>query len=236
MDHLREAFDKVKQDISSLKQELGFLRNALVDTRNEMIDICTILQNLLQKTEKIQKEQESLASTHKPENQTVSTHPSTHPTPFKPLKPQILPISTGNGGVPTDRQTDRQTDQHIVIPPKIPIKPEKPTFEQASEILETLDNIKKEIRLKFKRLTPQEMLIFSTLYQLEQTQKEVNYKDISLKLNLSESSIRDYVSRLINKGIPVEKIRKNNKQIILKISEDLRKIASLQTIIQLRDL
>ena len=80
------------------------------------------------------------------------------------------------------------------------------------------------------------MLIFSTLYQLEQTQKEVNYKDISLKLNLSESSIRDYVSRLINKGIPVEKIRKNNKQIILKISEDLRKIASLQTIIQLRDL
>jgi len=210
MDEIKEAFLRVKKDMISIKKELENLKKELNSLK--------------------------LASTQNTEKTAISTDTSTLRQEIEGLKPQNLGISIGNEGVPTDRQTDRQTDQHIVIPPKIPIKPEKPTFEQASEILETLDNIKKEIRLKFKRLTPQEMLIFSTLYQLEQTQKEVNYKDISLKLNLSESSIRDYVSRLINKGIPVEKIRKNNKQIILKISEDLRKIASLQTIIQLRDL
>jgi len=232
MDHLREAFDKVKQDISSLKQELGFLRNALVDTRNEMIDICTILQNLLQKTEKIQKEQESLASTHKPENQTVSTHPSTHPTPFKPLKPQILPISTGNGGVPTDRQTDRQTHRQTQNTPEI----QKNPVDNAIEILDSLDSIKKEIRLKFRRLTDQEMLIFSTIYQLEEENGHTDYKTVSEKLKLTESSIRDYVGRLIKKGIPVEKTKINNKSIQLKISENLKKITNLPTIMQLRDL
>lgn len=95
--------------------------------------------------------------------------------------------------------------------------------------------LKKGIRLKFKRLTEQEFLVFSTIYQLEGT-VEVNYRILSEKLGLSESSIRDYVGRLIKKGIPIDKIRLNNKNIKLSIPKDLKKIASLSTIMQLRDL
>jgi len=87
------------------------------------------------------------------------------------------------------------------------------------------------------QLTPQEMLVFSTLYALEeQNIPEITYKKLSDKLSLSESSIRDYTNKLIKKGVPVNKTRQNNKTIVLKISSDLKNIASLATINSLRDL
>ena len=81
------------------------------------------------------------------------------------------------------------------------------------------------------------MLVFSTLYQLEeQGELGIDYRKIALKLSLSESSIRDYVQRLVNKGIPIIKTKQNNKKITLVISKDLKKIASLSTILRLREL
>ena len=77
--------------------------------------------------------------------------------------------------------------------------------------------------------------MFSTVYQLEGFM-DVNYKTLSEKLGLSESSIRDYIGKLIKKGIPVDKIKLNNKNIKLSISEDLKKIVSLPTILQLREI
>jgi biotin operon repressor len=65
---------------------------------------------------------------------------------------------------------------------------------------------------------------------------EVDYKSLSERLNLSESSIRDYIGKLINKGIPVEKKKINNKSIQLSISQNLKKIATLSTILTLRGL
>ncbi len=80
------------------------------------------------------------------------------------------------------------------------------------------------------------MLIFSMIYQLEEEKGAPDYKTIAIKLKLTESSIRDYVGRLIKKGIPVEKEKINNKTIQLKISNNLKKIVNLPTIMQLRDL
>jgi predicted transcriptional regulator len=106
----------------------------------------------------------------------------------------------------------------------------------ALQILESLDNLKKEIRLKFKRLTEQEILVFSTLYQFSEEKGWTDYKLLSEKLNLTESSIRDYIGRLIKKGIPIEKVKINNKTIHLSVSANLKKIASLSTILQLRSI
>jgi biotin operon repressor len=81
------------------------------------------------------------------------------------------------------------------------------------------------------------MLVFSTLYALEeQNISEITYKTLSDKLVLSESSIRDYTNKLIKKGVPIDKTRQNNKIIVLKISKDLKNIASLATINSLRAL
>ena len=126
----------------------------------------------------------------------------------------------------TGRQADRQTEGGT--------KNKEKQIENVEEIFNSLDNLKKEIRLKFKRLTDQEFVVFSTLYQLDDEGIKVDYKFLSEKLNLTESSIRDYIVKLLKKDAPIEKKKINNKQIHLKIQDNFKKIASLSTILQLR--
>ncbi|MFB6246472.1 MAG: helix-turn-helix domain-containing protein [Candidatus Pacearchaeota archaeon] len=182
-------------------------------------------------------------STEKFPAQTDSTDFSTGDSGFESQKSQNFSISTRNQGVPTDKQTNRQTNRQTDFPPveggespKSPSSNSTNSFNDAAGILDSLDNIKKDIRLKFKRLTDQEFLVFSTLYQLADQSGSCDYKSISQKLGLSGSSIRDYIGRLIEKGIPVEKTRLNNKNIQLSISSELKKIVSLPTIMELRDI
>ena len=228
MNIIREAFDKIKQDISELRQEILELKYQINTLRITTKEIQTPTQADFSQTSPTQNQ---TTPSRKPDNQTMN---QTMDYPLEPRSTPNLAVSTGNGGVPTDKQTDRQTDKQTDKYTEID---KISDFERANEILESLDSIKKGIRLKFKRLTPQEMLVFSTLYSLgEQNIEEISYKLIANNTNLSESSIRDYVNKLIKKGVPILKIRQNNKKIMLKVSSDLQKIASLSTIIKLREL
>jgi len=228
MDKIKEAFEKVRSDIDSLNLEINKLNN-------EVNKITEILEQMTLKIEIFTKNNSLNTPTHSLEIPTSSTHPSTLQHSLEPLKPLNLGISTGNQGVPTDRQTDRQTDnnaQNYVEKENIG----QNIIDHAAEILDSLDSAKREIRLKFKRLTDQELLVFSALYQFDEELGYADYKILAKHLNLSESSIRDYIGRLIKKKIPVQKVRINNKQIHLKVSDNLKKIASLQTILHLKDI
>ncbi len=142
--------------------------------------------------------------------------------------------------LPTTTPTNPPLSSINVVPNLPKAFQEKPIQQQiseASEILDSLDAIKKDIRRKFKRITRQEMLVFSTVYTLEEQDLEgADYSKIALKLGLSQGSIRDYIHRMIAKGIPITKERLNNKKIILHISKELKKLASLATIIKLREI
>jgi len=232
-ENIKEAFLKVKDDIN-------FLNNELLDIKTTMGDLHEIMKNLTNKLENQEKQVSTDRQTLRQINtteDTSSTHNATVPQEVGGLKPLNIPSSIGNQGVSTDRQTLRQTDNstHISL-----INTEKTidsNIQEASEILDSLDSLKKEIRLKFKHLTSQEMLVFSTIYQLEeQGNTEITYKLLSSTLRLSESSLRDYVQRMITKGISIQKEKVNNKKLLLSISPNLKKIASLSTIIQLREL
>ncbi len=232
MEEIKQAFQKVKTDMDFLFQELNNIKLKLNETQQEMKEICQILEQI---NEKILEKPQKTTPTQLLEEPTISTPPSTHDGPLEALKPKNMVFSTGNQGVPTDKQTNRQTDnKHEIELKKEEIM--KNSIDDAAKILDSLDSIKKEVRLKFKRLTEQEILVFSTLYQIDEETGPTDYKTIAKKLGLTESSIRDYIGRLIKKGIPVDKKRINNKIIQLSISQNLKKIASLHTILQLRDI
>ncbi len=242
-EELKSAFAKIKTDIFSLGNELLSIKNELFELKSQINILNSSVDKL--KLESIKPVLAEEYPTHiptdelkKPAFSNIPTDTPTVPVEVRGLKCLNLDISTGNRGVPTDRQTNQQTDipTHKMSSEisKIPLMNH---LQDASEILQSLDAVKKEIRLKFKQITSQEMLIFSTIYQLEETFPEgVEYRQIAQKLRLSESSIRDYAQKLINKGIPVDKIKLNNKKILLKISSDLKKVTSLQALIQLREL
>lgn len=217
-DPIKEAFQKVKEDIDSLKLELSSLKD--------------LIQHISSNQQTIQ--------------HSIPTHnPSQIPT-----SSSKNPISTGNEGVPTNQPTNHQTNQHtgnegvpfntnsnlFTKPPVSFTSSRLDHLSKVTEILQSLDELKKEVRIKFKQLTEQEMLIFSAIYQLENQGFTVDYSLLSNTLKLTEISIRDYVRKIISKGIPLIKHKQQNKKILLSISQDLKKVASLDTILQLREL
>lgn len=218
MDSIKESFKRVKEDMDFLRQEIEEIRKSI-------IELCEIIGKISKDNEenKINRLKEYPA--HNFENQTNQHIIPAHNTIYNPLKAQNKLISTGNEGVPTDRQTNQQTDTYT-----------ENSIENAAEMLKSLDSIKRDIRQKFKKLTEQEWLVFSTIYQLDEERGYSDYKILAERLKLTESSIRDYVGKLIKKGIPIDKIKLNNKNIRLNISQNLKQIASLPTIIILRDL
>ncbi len=216
---IKSAFLKAKNDINNLYNEIIYLKAEL----NEIKSILNNLTLINHKTESLLNKTKSINST---DNSTV-------PWEIEGLKNPNNNPSIGNEGVSTDRQTFKQTDrQRVDLNKNLELE-----IHEASKILRSLDSLKKEIKFKFKQVTPQEMAVFSSIYQLEeQKNNPPTYSEIASNLNLSQSSIRDYVQRMINKGIPIKKQKINNKKILLSISEDLKKIATLSTIIELRGL
>ena len=246
-DQIKEAFQKVKRDMEFLSNEFLSLKKDVITTRNEMVKICEIIEKFALETEKRWKEAKETnqipTSTNPAIRQINQAFPIENPTQnvdLAPLNSLNKQFSTGNEGVPTDRQTNQQTDNSPKDYTKRTFLSQKESsknsIEDAAQILDSLDSLKKEIRIKFKQLTDQEILVFSTLYQIEENQGPVDYKTIAKKMRLTESSIRDYIGRLLKKGIPIEKKRINNKQILLSISQNLKKVVSLSTILQLRDI
>ena len=241
MENIKEAFSRVKEDIYILNNEIYYLKKDLGEIRESQIEVCEVVKDLSSKIDQINefliKKQENsrqinptYTSTHKELNPTVSTHIQTDYSVFKPLNAQKLGISTGNEGVQTDRQTLRQTDIRQETDKK------KDNIVETLDALNKLDAFKKELRLKFKRLTDQEFVVFIKLYELEEQFGYADYKNISKQLNLTESSIRDYIGRIIKKGVPINKTKINNKMIQLYVAPHLKNIVSLQTIINLRGL
>jgi len=228
---LKDAFENVKKDIFTLGSEVSQLKTEVKDIKNLLKYLDDSINNL---------RLDQINSTYNINNSTHavnSTHTSTVPSEIEGLKYPNLDISSRNEGASTDRQTHQQTDNSTHFTHKIPLRSVDQHISDASEMIDTLDTLKKEIRLKFKQMTTQEMLVFSTIYQFEeQGDPHIDYKKLALKLSLSQSSIRDYVQRIANKGIPIHKTKLNNKKITLSISPELKKIASLNTILALREM
>ena len=214
-ERLRQSFEKVKKDID-------FLNEQVIILRQELEEIKQIKANFRQES------------------------------------------STGNEGVPTDRQTDTPTsnrfsalvDERFSLPEIIPthIPAQNPTdvqhsntklqqsntstdiFQQTdTSLTDLVNNLKNDLKLRFRSLTKQEFHIFSMLFTVDKTQKHATYKDIADKTGLSEASVRDYMQRISKKGIPIIKEKLNNKVIILKIPEELRNLATLDNLLRIRN-
>ncbi|MFA5856635.1 MAG: hypothetical protein WC867_04705 [Candidatus Pacearchaeota archaeon] len=230
--HINSTYNRYPTDTPTVPQEIGGLKNQILgfSTGNEGVPTDRhIDQQTNQQTDKIPNNNDFKA--YKPN----LTHPlSGFNTDFN-SKPIIIQQS--------NQQTDNTPNSETfkAYKPNLTNNNENPSIEtnikEASLILDSLDRLKKEIRHKFKQITSQEMVVFSTIYQLEEREpNKTTYKEIASILRLSESSIRDYVLKMIKKGIPIRKEKVNNRLVILSISPDLKKVATLSTIIQLREL
>lgn len=250
MDPVKEAFAKAKQDIFNLQSQIDSLKN-------EIISLKDIIKSSSLNASNQPTNQQSNSPTNTSKYSSIYSqiptvqHIATDRLPQYGLKEPFRDTSTGSRGVPTDKQTNQQTVRHTgnegvqsatfqqtssTDSQKTDKIDKISHLEHVSSILNSLDSLKKELRTQFKHLTAQEMAIFSCIYNLEEQGFVVDYSLVSQKMSLSESSIRDYTQKIIKKGIPIIKTKENNKKILLSIDENLKKIASLQTILTLRQI
>ena len=244
-DQIKEAFSKVKEDIMSLNEQLKRINLDLINIKESVFSIKT---QTIRQTDR-QTNQQNI-QTDRQTNRTNNSYEE-KTFPLESLKDPNIDFSTGNEGVQTDRQTDNQTDRQTEKFAQYtkPIRAfdfkniqehlhqdKISQINKVTEILDTLDELRKDIRQKFKKLTNQEMAIFSLIYNLEESNTIVDYPLISSKLSITESAVRDHVRNIISKGIPLLKTKENNKKVSLSISSDLKKVASIQTILSLRNL
>ena len=263
MDPIKEAFSKAKQDIFNLQSQLENMRRDMQEIKRTL-NIILENQQTNKPTNNQSNQQSNQFKTSNSQYSPIPSKTASSPTnqqkkpsfyeenPTHKITPihnlsqyGLIPLenklSIGNEGVPTNQPTTQPTNQHtgnegVQHTLKYSEEDKISHLEKVSEVLKSLDSIKKELRHKFKRLSKQEMAIFSSIYQLEEQGFVVDYSLLSQKLSLSEISIRDFVRKLIQKKVPIQKIKENNKKITLSIPEELKKIASLNTILTLREL
>ncbi len=243
MDSIKTSFDKVKQDVNTLKAEIGQIRQELTKIQNSILNLNTFVKSDRQSDNQTQIPTQNQTDNYQNQtirhenstNQHIFRQTNTENYPFQALKNPNINISTGNKGVSTDRQTNQQTDRQTQYSQKNTQNTLQQVSTNPSIILSQLDNIKQDLRQKIKSLTKQEMLVFSSIYQFQDQGYIVDYPLLAQNLNLSESSIRDYIHRISQKQLPIIKEKVNNKRIILYISKDFRKLTSLNTLLKLRE-
>ncbi len=93
----------------------------------------------------------------------------------------------------------------------------------------SVDNVEK---FDIRPLTRNEQYVFLVLYALEDEKGVVSYFDISRKTGFSVSLVRDYISSIMEKGVPLIK-RYINNSVFLKINKDFKRLQARENILMI---
>jgi len=230
-DRVKTSFDKVKSEILELRKELISLKEELNELKYENMTKKAFERGL----EEIKP---NLAPEISTGNRGVSTlrqtDTQTFDTPSFPLDDKP------SEDFDTSTHSSTDTSTHIRHTPE-KLRHFDTSFDTSSttksgikDLTNLMESLKSDLKKKFESLTKQEFFIFSVLFTVDKTQNQVTYQDLAVRTGLTPSSIRDYIQRIGQKGIPIIKERINNKLTVLKIPPELRNLATLDNLMRIR--
>lgn len=224
LETLKSEVIKAKEGLNSQKEPILRLESAL-KSQKELIS---------SQRAKFESDLEDIKSSFLSQNEKISTFFDKIDIILKRLdeieaKINVSNISTGNEGVYSDihsfnihsftkqeESIGEELSSERLLEPKQ--KVEKPD-------LAILSASRQDIIGKFSRLSKQELRTFLTVYDLEEEKGNVSYLDVAKRLGLTEGCIRTYVSSLMKCGIPVEKVKLNNKMVVLHIPREFKELS-----------
>ncbi|MBS3171057.1 hypothetical protein J4449_00425 [Candidatus Woesearchaeota archaeon] len=190
--------EKIKQSFLKVKEDIEILKTQLNEVKSL---IKTLEKNLISEKQLDQK-----------------------PLTTKEVPQEIS--STGNQGVYTNIHSFIHAHMHSFNKHSTDIQQTNTQINTHLNKNKTIDWSKSnltDIDSYFLILTKGEFLCFLTIYQLEEDLKRgVSYLELSRHLSLSEGCIRTYVSQMLKKGSPLQKIRLNNKLTLLSLDKNFR--------------
>ena len=93
-------------------------------------------------------------------------------------------------------------------------------------------SIAKRNNFDVKRLNRMEQQVFLVIYTLEEEKGSITYEDIAKKLNISEQLAGNYVTSIIEKGVPILK-RYINSKPYLRLDPEFKTLQAKENILQL---
>ncbi len=201
------------EDETSFREKI---RNSFSNVKNDIFSIDTQLKTL-QGEAKDQKEDISKI------NSKLETLNSSV-TEIKDILKAFKTASTGNDGVINNHQQSTINNHQ-----QSTINSEHPKISQKD-----LKDLEKDFSQLFKNLTDREFSVFMAIFELEKQLIEANYTQIANRLNLTETTVRGTVNRLISKNLPVTKERLFNGKTSLSLKKDFHDLNLLQKLIRLR--
>ena len=205
-ERIKNSFTKVKEDIESLKTQLNEFKSLFEDVIKNA-KLAHQKDQFSEKSPQAPKEESSIGN----EGVYADIHSFIH--------------SFDRHSTDTKQTFDTQQNQTS--------NSHKPLISEKNTLSWSLSNLK-EIDSLFQTLTKQEFIVFLSIYQMEEDlNKGISYFELSQKMHLSEGCIRTYVSQMLKKVIPIEKIRVNNKLTLLTISKEFRSLNLKQRLFSL---
>jgi DNA-binding CsgD family transcriptional regulator len=95
--------------------------------------------------------------------------------------------------------------------------------------------IKKDFDFTFEAitsLTKEEKEVFLTLYSLTEENEFVTYKDIAKTLRISVNMTMNYITNILEKGVPIIK-KYNNNTVLLKINPHFRQMQTKKNLLNI---
>ena len=248
---------KVKEAFSKVKEEMDQMHSEITALKEELHNISTTLGGILNEVEeqKLNHSREKLRQLSAEFSLDVPRNvPNFTPSFIKddfgtsdelkkirdtkmPISDELTskePFSIGNEGVSALRQQIGTPSAHLELRNRREEVKDIREMRESAALGENVEKLKQALKEIFKTLTKQEFYVFSLLYQLEEELKRpVTYGDLASRTQLTPNSIRDYISKLMAKKVPIIKEKHNNRQILLKVAPELRNLETLESLMRL---
>ena len=224
-DAIRESFRKVKDHIRFLEKELRADREFII-TLNKALE--SINNRVLYLEEKIRNKEKN---TEKEFLDKVKISKIIELEDNQPILNEEALIRNSGMVSPQERKGYLATRQRRVDT--------TPAHFRHSGTLQNIDleELKADLSKIFLSLTNREFKVFSAIYTLEEQNKgPATYQELAQYLDLSSSSIRDYISELIRKGTPITKEKTRNGIAYISVSKEFRSLNLMSKLLALRSL
>ncbi|MBI4447669.1 hypothetical protein HY643_01695 [Candidatus Woesearchaeota archaeon] len=90
------------------------------------------------------------------------------------------------------------------------------------------------LKKRFDSLTEQEIRVFTVIQRVSQElDRPVLYREIAKEMQISQSSVRDHISELLSKEIPIYKEKTRNNKVLVGIKKELYDLQLASKVINL---
>ena len=226
---IKQAFSKVKEDIFFIKNHLKELENKIKDQTQENEGLFKKINDVYEVIKGIKDSSTGNEGVKQSINQSLSNQSI--------IKQSINQSSTsepvnGNNSVYNEEQGNegvKQLSNHLSTNQSI----NQSLSNQSQDREEQIKKVTNKLNTAFLTLSKQELKLFLTIYQLEDENIIPTYKNISQKMQLSESCLRAHLSSLLRKNIPLHKTYFNNRIVQVSVSKEFRVLNLKQRLINL---